>query len=734
MNSKKSDKFLQTLRTFLVIFGLAFPVFAETDTNPNSPTPILLTEQNSTRAIATNKPDNSLFKNLPSKQTDSFDLNSNVVLYLTNIELTTGEGKNAFRVYVEDSRGRKYRFPVLDLKLIDAKNRIYALVTELKDEIGFWNEPPEKGDISVSVTWRGLASNSVRLSLGVTKDTIQTKSYPTDKNEVEPPNYVGDRFSGDRVRFMEQATFGPTDALEQRIRRIGIRSWLADQFEKPYPTIPYPNLPLMPTTPPPNCNGQIDSGVPDPDPLCFVNQYSMYPAQNWFYKEAFYGDAQLRHRIAWTLAQLWVVSGVETQQSSYLTAYYKVLSRNAFGNWRNLMQEVTLNPGMGNYLNMRTSTKFNPNENYAREVLQLFNIGLFMLNPDGTLQLDAQNNPIPTYNQDTVYNFSLLFTGWSLCEISQLQCPNRSIGSPNYIDPMIITNPGIHDLSAKTLLDYRGSTTTNVPACSDCTGTAITAYANNSLNQALDNIYNHPNTAPFVSKFLIQQLVTGDPTPAYVERISAVFNANRTNPTQLKEVIKAILLDPEARGDEKTDSRYGKLREPVQLLTNLARRFNAASADRTTQSDGVVTTETASMGQTVFMSPTVFNFFPPTYIVPGTSLNGPEFGLFTSGTSIARTNLINTLVFNRININTNRKVTSGTSISLTDLQEYAAIDPSGNLLLDQLNSKMMHGAMSAEMRNTIRTAILTVPQSNPLLRTQRAVYLTATSSQYQVQR
>jgi uncharacterized protein (DUF1800 family) len=234
----------------------------------------------------------------------------------------------------------------------------------------------------------------------------------------------------------------------------------------------------------------------------------MYPVQNWFYREAFYGDAQLRHRVAWALAQLWVISGVDTQQSSHMTAYHKVLSRNAFGNWRTLMQEMTLNPGMGDYLNMRTSTRFSPNENFAREVLQLFNVGLFMLNPDGTLIRDAAEQSDPDYNQDTVDNFTLLFTGWTLCEVTGPQCPNRFPGAPNFIDPMIITNPDNHHLGTKTLLSYTGSTTTNVPACTGCSGAGITNYANNSLNIALDNIYNHPNVAPFVSKFLIQQLVT----------------------------------------------------------------------------------------------------------------------------------------------------------------------------------------------------------------------------------
>jgi uncharacterized protein (DUF1800 family) len=194
-------------------------------------------------------------------------------------------------------------------------------------------------------------------------------------------------------------------------------------------------------------------------------------------------------------------------------------------------------------------------------------------------------------------------------------------------------SPANHDVTAKTLLSYPGSTTTNIAACTPnpCNTAQITTYANNSLNQALDNIYNHPNVAPFVSKYLIQQLVTSDPTPAYVGRISAVFNAKRTNPSQLKEVVKAILLDPEARGDVKTDPIYGKLREPVQLMTNLFRQIGVTSADGLGQSDGDVNRFPSAMSQSLFFAPTVFNYYPPSYVVPGTSLLGPEFAIFNTG-------------------------------------------------------------------------------------------------------
>jgi hypothetical protein len=282
-------------------------------------------------------------------------------------------------------------------------------------------------------------------------------------------------------------------------------------------------------------------------------------------------------------------------------------------------------------------------------------------------------------------------------------------------------------------LSYPGVTNQNIAACTGCTGTAITTYANNSLNQALDNIYNHPNVAPFVSKLLIQQMVTSDPTPAYVGRVAAIFNQNRTNPAQMKEVVRAILLDPEARGDLKTDSRYGKLREPVQLMTNLFRHFNVASADGLSPSDGNINRFPSGLAQNAFNAPTVFNYYSPDYVVPGTNLLGPEFGIFTTGTAIGRANFANSMIFGQINVSL-PDTPNGTKLFFTDLQALAAADLTSNQLVDHLNTRMMHGALSAEMKSRILTAVNAVASNNPLLRAQTAVYLIATSSQYQVQR
>jgi uncharacterized protein (DUF1800 family) len=749
MFSFKSHVLLRMISVSVFILLSLAIVPAQEDPDPNSPTPILLSENDSTRALTS-----TIGKSKTSSRSSAriFSPNQKVELFVTNIDLMDGEGANAFRVYIQDAKGREYRFPVIDFRPSDLQKGVFGVVVELRDDLHYWAEAPTDGDVLVRLSWRGLSSNRVRLALGATGGKIKDDpgAVPTPLSAVidstgsrggdgPTAELVGYKWSGDRMRFLEQATFGPTQALDTRIRRIGLRTWLAEQFEMPYPSAlnPYPDIPLKSTDstvlPPAGCG-------PPPTPttteyqICIRDHYQMYPVQTWFFKEALYGEPQLRHRVAWSLSQIWVISGVDTQQSSWMIEYHQQLSKNAFGNWRTLMYDMTLNPGMGNYLDMLRSTKNNPNENYPREVLQLFNIGLFMLNQDGTVQTDGSGNPIPTYDQNTINNFTKVFTGWRDCRPADLNasCPEVISGIPDYKDPMSLSTAN-HDVTAKTLLNYPGVTNQNIAACAGCTAAQIYTYAYNSLNQALDNIYNHPNVAPFVSKLLIQHLVTSDPTPAYVGRVAAVFNANRTNPTQMKEVIRAILLDPEARGDVKTDPRYGKLREPVQLTTNLYRNFNVTDAAGTGRSDGDINRFPAGQGQNAFNPPTVFNYYPPNFIVPGTTLLAPEFGIFTTGTAIGRANIGNSIVFGQINVAL-PNTPNGTKINLGDLQALAAADTTSNQLLDHLNTRMMHGTMSAQMKSTIMTAVNTVASTDTLGRARAAVYLIATSSQFQVQR
>jgi hypothetical protein len=228
----------------------------------------------------------------------------------------------------------------LDLKPVQGFDGLFALTIKLKDVIGYWEPPTEDGDVLINVTWRGLTSNRVRLGLGqvggAIKDdegAIPTPLYGTPLNKPsndQTNDLVGYKYSGDRIRFLEQATFGPTIDLDNRIRRIGLRTWLAEQFEAPYPSVafPYPNVPLKPINPPADCDGD-QTVTPDVPVTCARDTYTMYLPQTWFYKEALYGDSQLRHRVSWALAQLWVISGVDTQQSSWMIAFRKLAQLDA---------------------------------------------------------------------------------------------------------------------------------------------------------------------------------------------------------------------------------------------------------------------------------------------------------------------------------------------------------------------------------------------------------------------
>jgi uncharacterized protein (DUF1800 family) len=713
---------------------LAIPALAQVDPDPNSPTPVLLSQPDSNRALAVTK--NELGRvDLSKVESRAYLPGKRIILFVANITLMEGEGANAFRTSVMNRTGQVYRFPVLDIQPYPANPSIYAITVELRDELGYWDPPTPDGDITLAVTWRGLTSNKVTIGFGQMGGGIKSEGdlpmplssvTSTRKPKAGGPTseFVGYRWSGDRMRFLEQATFGPNPAMDERVRRVGLRTWLAEQFLAAYPsaTNPYPNLPLKSNE---QTNTTTGCGMFTGEEfrVCVRDHYGMYSVQKWFFKETFYGEPQLRHRVAWALMQIWVTSGVETQQASHMFATHQILTNNAFANYRNIMKEMTLNPGMGNYLDMVRSTKNNPNENYAREVLQLFNVGLFMLNQDGTLQLDGQNQPIPTYDQNTVNSFTKVFTGWQFCETTGPTCPNRTVGAQNYKDPMLL-NQTNHDVTAKTLLGYPNAINQNI---------AAGLNGNTELDLAIDNIFNHPNLGPFIGRILIQHMVTSNPTPAYVGRVAAAFNNNGSGMRgDMKAVIRAILLDPEARGDVKTDPNYGKLREPVQLMTNLFRSWNVRSADGLQQSDGVVSQLPNAMAQNPFFSPTVFNYYPPDYFIPGTVLPGPEFNIMTTGTAIARANFANTMVFNRINATVDAP--QGTAIDLSELQAAFAADTSGNRMLDLLNQKMMHSTMSASMRSSILTSLAPILNTNTLAKAQQALYLVTTSSQYQIQR
>jgi uncharacterized protein (DUF1800 family) len=705
-----------------ILFVFAFSAFGQSDPDPNSPIPVLVSGNDLERVLAINE---SNTENSFSKGEENVFLPSRtqrLTVFVKGLELINGEGANSVRLFLKQRSGKTFELDVLELR--ESAKKQHTLVFRLFDRAGFKGQPLADGDSLIYLTWRGNASNSLKIGLGSTGGMEIPAFSQKFQPEETSTEFVGYRFSGDRKRFAEQATFGPSAMSDHRLRRIGIRSWLADQFTLPYPTIPYPDPPQSVTTPPSNCTA---TGFP----ACYRERYTLIPLQTWFFKEAFYGEAQLRHRTAWALSQIWVTSGLTVQQSSHAIAYHKVLSSNAFGQYRTLMYDMTLNPAMGHYLDMARSTRQNPNENYPREILQLFSIGLYMLNPDGTLQLDKNGEPIPTYSQETINELSKVLTGWSFCNFG---CPNSAPSIINYKDPMILT-PANHDLSAKTLLQYPNAPHSFIPACANCDDDAsIQAYANESLQKVIDNIFNHPNVGPFIGKLLIQQLVTSDPSPAYIQRVATAFNGETTGRRgDMKDTIRAILLDPEARGDVKTDPRYGKLREPVLLISNLARLYPASDYIRSGPSDGALSSYSATMNQNPFYSPTVFNYYSPDYIIPGTTILAPEFEVLNTSTATKRTNFLHTLIFDGITPNATDGL-RGTNLDLREVIPAAQEDPTGNLLVDTLNAKMMHGTMSQIQRNAVLSAIAAIPDTDPILRTRTAIYVISVSSAYQIQR
>jgi uncharacterized protein (DUF1800 family) len=509
----------------------------------------------------------------------------------------------------------------------------------------------------------------------------------------------------DAIRLLEQSTFGPNDTLLAHVESIGTQAFLNEQFAAP--ASQYPAIKYVPA-------GQQATFCPtDPDPQCGRDYYSLFLLQNGFFQNALSANDQLRQRVAFALSQILVTSGLDVNLAYGMATYQQIFRDNAFGNYEDILTKVTLSSVMGDYLNMINNDKpangVNPNENYAREVMQLFSIGVWNLNQDGTQMLDAKGAPVPSYGQDTVEGFAHVFTGWTYPVLPGV--PARTHNPKNFLGDMVPVESN-HDNTARTLLNGAVA-----PAGLSAQG---------ELTFAIHNIFMHPNVGPFIGKQLIQKLVTGDPTPQYVSRVAAVFNNNGQGVRgDMKAVVAAILTDPEARGATKLDPGYGKLREPVLFMINAARVLN-------TQSDGVFFGQQSSqLGQNLFYPTSVFNYYPPDYVLPDKTNIAPEFAIQNSSTAINRYNFANTLSFGTIAPLSTLPGAIGTTPNWSALSAVAG-DPSA--LLDKLDALLMHGTMPAAMRASIVPAINAIAATDPLTRAKTAFYLVTTSPQYQVER
>lgn len=524
----------------------------------------------------------------------------------------------------------------------------------------------------------------------------------------------------DAFRLLDQATFGPTPQEVARVMQMGAAAWIEDQFAQPASGYPATEFWYDSLDESDGCK----FGAPRDSATyaCARDQLTLFKLRNRMFANALSQPDQLRQRVAWALSQIFVVSAMKDPdlETAYVQArYQQMLAEEAFGNVGSLMTRMTLSPAMGHMLDMVDNAKADaremtePNENFGRELLQLFSIGLHELKPDGAELLDANGAPIPTYGQPEVRAFARALTGWTYPSFGSTTVPHGNDDDRYYGKPMV-SKPSIHDVGTKQLL--RGIA---LPA-----GQSPEA----DLAAALSNVFLHPNVGPFLGTQLIRQLVTSNPSPAYVARVTAAFENNGAGVRgDMKAMLRAILLDPEARtAPPVTDLAYGRFKEPVLYLTGLIRSLGAGS-------DGIGLDEAAkAMGQNVFYAPTVFNYFPADYKVPGTSLIAPPMGIHNTNTVLARANFVNQLVYEG-GLDPSEEVpgSAGTKLSIS---AYAALASDPKALVAGIEDRLFGGVMPPNVKATIYDAVSAIDASKTRERARTALYLAATSFQYQVSR
>ncbi len=497
--------------------------------------------------------------------------------------------------------------------------------------------------------------------------------------------------------FLNRATFGATRETIDALVASDVESWLEDQHEMPATLL----LPYLQTL-------DVEDIRPN------------HRTQGWWFNAVNAPD-QLRQRVAFALSEIFVASdrnGTLVNFQEGMADYYDMLVLNAFGNYRDLLEDVTLHPVMGVYLSMLGNEKpdlvnnIRPDENYAREVMQLFSIGLVELNSDGTEVTDGEGRGVPTYNQNVIEGFAHVFTGWTFAGSQFFRRPGQN---PDFLSPMQAWQ-SFHDKGEKQLLND-----VVVPANQN---------AEDDLAIALDNLFNHPNVGPFISYRLIQRLVTSNPSPAYVQRVAESFNNNGQGIRgDLWAVVKAILTDEEAlNGAESLPNTFGKLREPLIRMAHQFRVTGAANAAGDIPFGQAINV----IGQGPQSAPSVFNFFSPTYTQPGeisnANLVAPEFEITTANYLTGLNNSIIYFIYsltsddnpNRIELN---------------LDTFIALADDHNALINELDVVYMAGQMSDSMRDALLDYLELIQSwAGAEMLVIEAMFLVLSSSEYAIQK
>ncbi len=524
----------------------------------------------------------------------------------------------------------------------------------------------------------------------------------------------------DAARFLTQATFGPRGDEILALAAKGYTTWLNEQMALPASLhFPAANADMA----------AFGGGNTGPNRISSTNY------QHAWWALATGAPDQLRQRVAFALSEIFVTSDQNDEISQWMdghAVFYDLLVQGAFGNYRDLLEKVTLSADMGIYLSMMRNSKATydskgvllsqPNENYAREIMQLFTIGLNELQPDGTLKLDPTGQPIPTYSQQTVVETAQVFTGWSYFQSGTNPAfRNGSNGSEGYINPMMLF-PTSHDDSTKIIVGDKV-----LPASQG---------AVKDLKDTLDALFNHANTGPFIANQLIQRLVTSNPSPGYVYRVAQVFANNGAGVRgDLGAVIRAILLDYEARSSAIINTpSYGKAKEPLLRTTALLRAFYGSSNSGRYVTGALLNPEglsnnNGSLSEAAGRAPTVFNFYEPGYVHPGAiaaaGLYAPEFQIFNDTTAISMPNYLYNLIV----------ATRGTTEVGLVYTDVLPLAKTPRQLVDYMNLVLSAGSMPQTMIDRITTAITAMPTStSDTDKVRSAIYLTVTSAEAATQK
>ena len=563
-----------------------------------------------------------------------------------------------------------------------------------------------------------LGLKQLLLSLAVTAGMAPTVSWSITEAEA--------------ARFLTQATFGPTPGEVSHLQAVGYEAWIDEQLALPI-------------------SGSSHQDYWDERHKAIVGKQPSSRAGpgelvHSFWAHALTGPDQLRQRIAFALSQIFVVSWADNcvdNNSRGASNYLDMLDTHAFGPYRQLLEAVTLHPVMGCYLshlkNQREdeSTGRVPDENFARELMQLFSIGLYELNPDGSNRLGTNGRPIETYSPQDISGLAKVMTGWSwdcstwpsdTCFMWGDPTPDGASTGRQYVSAMR-PYAKYHSRSEKQFLGIRIAPQ---PLWPDATG---------DLQIALDKLASHPNVGPFIGRQLIQRFVTSNPSSAYISRVTAAFDRSGGS---LGQTIKAILLDPEARdaNQARYNPRFGKVREPILKLSAMLRGIGVRSK---TGSFLIPVTDDAgtSLNQAPLKAPTVFNFFRPGYVPPGSEVArqgmiAPELQLVQETSVAGYVNFMRDVQFAGLGAygfdNTERESDVQLAFNIEADSDWLRLAANPNELVEALNQRLMYDTMPDKLRTEIVSAVKAISPEQKVVRVRAAILLTVASPSFQVQK